>query len=142
VEKVALPDLKAAIRVFVDRHRTVYVADFGYHQIVKIAEGEAKGSMVAGGSEGSGDGQLRGPTGVLVDKSGSVYVTDCYNHRVMCWPPGAISGTLIAGGHGNGFQPDQLNRPQDLAFDLDENLYVLDTDNYRVQKFVINKSLI
>ncbi|CAF4019187.1 unnamed protein product, partial [Rotaria sp. Silwood1] len=79
--------LNLASRVFVDRQRTVYVADEGYHLIMKIAEGEDVGTIVAGGSTGGGDHQLRAPTSVLVDKFGNVYVTDNANHRVMCWPP-------------------------------------------------------
>ncbi|CAF3807068.1 unnamed protein product [Rotaria sp. Silwood1] len=139
---VVLTGLNAADKMFVDRHRTVYVADQGYHQIMKIAEGETQGSIVAGGSKDLGDGQLSGPTSVLVDKSGNVYVTDTFNHRVMCWSPGAQSGTLIVGGRGIGSRSDQLHVPHDLAFDLDENLYVLDKNNRRVQKFVIDKNLV
>ncbi len=141
-EKVILRELGTPDRVFVDRHRTVYVADRSYHQIMKIAEVENQGSVVAGGSQGRGDGQLHSPTSVLVDKSGNVYVTDSYDQRVMCWSPGANAGTLIVGGRGIGSRFDQLYDPHDLAFDLDENLYVLDTRNHRVQKFVINKNLV
>ncbi len=133
--QVILSNLGGGDRMFVDQYRTVYVADQGNDQIIKKAENETQGSVVAGGSHGSGANQLNRPTSVLVDKLGNVYVTDSVNHRVMCWPPGAKSGTLIVGGNGAGSRFDQLNRPHDLAFDREENLYVLDRENQRVQKF-------
>jgi DNA-binding beta-propeller fold protein YncE len=58
----------------------------------------------------------------------------------MRWPKGAITGSLIVGGHGVGSASDQLNYPSDLSFDRYGNLYVTDTLNNRVQKFIVDKS--
>ena len=39
------------------------------------------------------------------------------------------------GGNGEEGQPNQFNSPCDLSFDRENNLYVLDFGNQRVQKF-------
>jgi serine/threonine-protein kinase len=140
--QVILSNLGLAVRVFVDQYRTVYVADQRTDRVIRKAETDIQGSVVAGGSPGNDTNQLNCPNSVLVDKSGNVYVSDAKNNRIMCWSPGAKSGTLIVGGKGAGSESDQLNAPYDLAFDQEENLYVLDRENQRVQKFVIDKNLV
>ncbi len=62
------------------------------------------------------------------------------NNRIKRWLPGANSDIVIAGGSSQGYQSDQLALPTDIAFDIDGNLYVADSGNQRVQKFVIDKS--
>jgi hypothetical protein len=47
-------------------------------------------------------------------------------------------GTIVAGGNGCGKQANQLNCPVGLSFDGERNLYVVDHENHRVQKFVID----
>jgi hypothetical protein len=64
-------------------------------------------------------------------------VADYANHRIMRWPKGATQGTVIIGGNGRGAQSNQLNEPVDLSFDRHGNLYVVDFENHRVQKFNI-----
>jgi hypothetical protein len=58
----------------------------------------------------------------------------------MCWPKGATQGSIVVGGNGQGGKGNQLNRPWDLAFDRQNNLYVVDYSNHRVQKFNIDRS--
>jgi hypothetical protein len=58
----------------------------------------------------------------------------------MRWFKDSRAGTVIIGGRGSGNQSYQLARPKDLSFDRHGNLYVADTDNYRVQMFIIDKS--
>lgn len=53
----------------------------------------------------------------------------------MKWVPGATSGTLIAGGQGPGSNATQLNMPREVCVDRNENLYVADGGNYRIQYF-------
>ncbi|CAF4119142.1 unnamed protein product [Rotaria sp. Silwood2] len=127
--------------LFVDRNLALYVADKGNHRVIKVDDGTTQISIVAGGSQSDGADQLGYPDSVIVDELGTVYVTDTDHDRIVRWPRGATSGSVIAGGHGEGSQSDQLSSPTDLAFDLDGNLYVVDSKNFRVQKFAIAKNL-
>ena len=42
----------------------------------------------------------------------------------------------LAGGKGKGFDLDQFNYPTGIAYDQDENLYVSDMHNHRIQKWI------
>ncbi len=42
----------------------------------------------------------------------------------------------LAGGKGKGFNLDQFNYPTGIAYDQDENLYVSDMHNHRIQKWI------
>ena len=57
----------------------------------------------------------------------------------MCWLKGTKEGRIINGGNENGEQSNQLNYPVGISFDREDNLYVVDCDNHRVQKFEIDK---
>jgi len=62
---------------------TVYVADTRNHRIQRFsASGEFLGKW---GSEGSGDGQFVGFSGVAVAPNGTVYVADYWNDRVQAF---------------------------------------------------------
>lgn len=54
----------------------------------------------------------------------AVFVKDTFTVRTM------------AGGKGRGFDLDQFNYPTGIAFDQDENLYVSDMHNHRIQKWI------
>lgn len=66
---------------------------------------------------------------------GKLYVADQWNHRVMCWLKGAKRGEVIVGGDGEGSQNNQLSRPASISIDNQGNLYVVDRDNHRIQRF-------
>jgi DNA-binding beta-propeller fold protein YncE len=53
----------------------------------------------------------------------------------MRWLKGATKGTVAVGGNGQGGQANQFYRPYSLSFDRQNNLYVADLGNHRVQKF-------
>ena len=42
----------------------------------------------------------------------------------------------LAGGKGKGFEMNQFNYPTGIAYDKDENLYVSDMNNHRIQKWM------
>ena len=78
--------------------------------------------------------------GVLVNDLGDVYVADWGNHRIMCWSSGSAEGRVIVGGNGEGKQSNQFNNPRGLSFDRNNNLYVVDRMNNRIQFFSVDKS--
>jgi hypothetical protein len=53
---------------------------------------------------------------------------------------GAQEGKIVVGGNGKGEQPNQLNWSVDLSFDRQNNLYVVDNYNHRVQRFDVNSN--
>jgi sugar lactone lactonase YvrE len=134
-------------------NQSVYVSDSWNDRVVRWEKGAKKGVIVAGGhGKGRNRDQLDYPAGVLVDQLGTVYVADHYNYRVMRWR-NSKCGEVIAGGFFSenyprkmrgpflsGDRPNQLNGPEGLAFDQNGNLYVVDSNNYRIQRFRIQTS--
>ncbi len=66
---------------------------------------------------------------------GNIYVADSHNNRIVCWPKGSKEGRIVVGGNGCGEQPNQFDGFRGLSFDRQGNLYVVDLDNNRVQRF-------
>jgi hypothetical protein len=53
----------------------------------------------------------------------------------MRWREGDAEGEILVGGNRQGKEANQLNFPTDLSFDNQRNLYVVDCDNHRIQKY-------
>lgn len=135
-----LKQLNHPTYIFVGPDDDVYVSDSGNNRVVKWSKGASAGVLVAGGKgRGRGKKQLDYPTGLIVDQSGTIYVADHRNHRVMRWRKNASRGEVIAGNkYLPGDAPDQLNGPEGLKFDLDGNLFIVDSNNNRIQRFDID----
>ncbi|CAF3237730.1 unnamed protein product [Rotaria sp. Silwood2] len=123
--------------VFVDREHSVYVSDSGNHRVMKWKQEAKQGIIVAGGQGGDSLTELCCPRGIVVDQLETVYVADELNNRIMRWPKGAKQGSIVIGGNGKGSNSNQLNYPIGLSFDRHGNLYVVDSDNSRIQRFDI-----
>lgn len=67
-------------------------------------------------------------------------MADGGNYRIMRWPQGTSHGSIIVGGNGDGQHANQISSPKGLSFDHLGNLYVVDNNNNRVQKFSIDHS--
>ena len=59
-------------------------------------------------------------------------MADFYNHRIQKF---SADGTFLVAFGSQGDGPGQLDRPTDLAFDDEGNVFVVDFGNNRVQKF-------
>ncbi|CAM4986578.1 unnamed protein product, partial [Rotaria socialis] len=125
--------------LFVDRQQTVYVSDYYNHRVMKWNKGAKEGIVVAGGQGyGNAPTQLSFPRGIFADTLGTLYVADSSKNRVMRWTQGDKKrGTVIVGGNGIGAGANQFNDPVGLSFDRHGNLYVVDENNTRVQRFSI-----
>ncbi len=69
--------------------------------------------------------------GIAVRQDGTVYVTGLNDVVLVFDPAGNQIGTIGQPGGA----PGQLLQPVDAALDADGNLYVVDTGNYRVEKY-------
>ncbi|CAF1189479.1 unnamed protein product [Didymodactylos carnosus] len=124
--------------IYVDSSAAIYVADTENHRIQKWTQRSSSGTTVAGGNGmGSSLNQLSFPRNVICDTDGTLYIPDTNNHRIMKWTIGASNGSIIAGISGtSGTSETMLNYPNGITFDSDRNLYVADSSNHRVQKFL------
>ena len=123
---------------FEPSRRWIYVADTGNHRVQVFQTTDAPGGpftlVATWGTEGSGEGQFRGPSDIAVNSSeGWVYVTDTGNHRVQRFN---IFGRFFDAWRTEGSGDGQFNEPSGIAFDASQGLvYVTDTGSHRIQRF-------
>ncbi|CAF1403426.1 unnamed protein product [Adineta ricciae] len=88
-----------------------------------------------GGSAGVNANQLKYPLDIALGSSNAIYVADCLNNRVQYWNIGNSSGTTVAGqSNGNaGTNATYLRCPTGLYVDSNDNVYVSDSQNNRIQ---------
>lgn len=126
----------------------LYLAD-GVNNVVRYVDGrDATTRVLAGTGEAgySGDGgwatsaRMNKPLDVAVDRDGNVYVADTFNNVVRRVDRTGLIGT-VAGNGSRGFAGDggpagaaRLASPTGIALDRDGNLYIADSENYRVRK--------
>ncbi len=93
------------------------------------------------GSHGDGDGQFRLPAGIALDsKRERLFVTDEHNHRVSVFDAG--KGEFLGKWGTHGSEGGEMDGPAGIAMDSDDNVYVVDQNNHRVQKFTSDGKLI
>ncbi len=122
----------------------VYVADSnGYIQ--KVDQNGTLSFVAGNGSQGPAvEGNARAtplnhPYGVAADDAGNVYIADTYNHRVERVDP-AGNLTFVAGTGASGPAVEgpplasPLNYPKALSAAPDGTVYVVDQNNYRVER--------
>ena len=111
------------------------MADFGNSRIQRFRSGEKNGTTVAGLGIPR-NLNLGNPSDVVLDASDYLYVVDRRNNRVIQVGQGDYQ--CIAGCFGgNGATSWQLNHPELIRFDSYGNIYIADTDNHRIQKFIL-----
>jgi len=80
---------------------------------------------------------LTRPTHVTFDPMGNMYVADRNNQRIQLFMNGETEGITIAGVTGiTGSNSILLNQPWSIELDNQFNLYVADSSNNRIKKFV------
>jgi DNA-binding beta-propeller fold protein YncE len=79
------------------------------------------------------DGMFRQPTDVAWDSQGNIYITDGYiNSRVAKYDK---DGNWVKSWGSKGTAPGQFNLPHSIAIDRNDNVYVGDRTNHRIQVF-------
>ncbi|MFC1616656.1 carboxypeptidase regulatory-like domain-containing protein [Candidatus Margulisiibacteriota bacterium] len=90
------------------------------------------------GSSGTGNAEFENTYGVGADSAGDIYISDANNNRVQKF---RADGTFVAKwgkNDGNGDSGDgdgEFNYPEGIAVDSEDNIYVIDNSNDRVQVF-------
>ncbi|WP_400190935.1 IPT/TIG domain-containing protein [Hymenobacter sp. B81] len=137
--------------VAVDGNGNVFIADNNNYRVRKVNAATGVITTVAGnGTFGfSGDGgpgasaRISRPEGIAVDGSGNLYIADFGNNciRKVSAATGVITtvagnGTFISGFSGDGGPATsaQLDAPEGVAVDASGNLYIVDSNNYRIRK--------
>lgn len=119
---------------------SLLIANYGANNIVRWKIGASNWTLVVGSPQGiigNNSASLNGPWDVVLDPMGNLYVADRYNSRIQFYIAGQINGTTIAGTTGiTGANATLFNTPLSIALDSQLNLYVADSWNHRIQKFL------
>jgi len=127
--------------IVLDKIGNVFVTEVNNHKIRKISpSGEV--TTLAGGELGFADGngvaaQFARPHGLAIDHDNNLYVADTDNNRIRKISPFGVVSTLAGSEEGfeDGAVKDaKFNRPMDIVFDQDHNLYVAEFGNNCIRK--------
>ncbi len=120
--------------VAVDSQGYVYVSDFNNNRIHKF---DSKGKFVMmWGIQGRQDGQFSNPAGLAVDSKDRLYVCDLGNDRVQRFVFPEPDKAEFDGKWGeSGDEPGQFDHPYAVCVDENDDFYVADFGNHRVQCF-------
>ncbi|CAF1208775.1 unnamed protein product [Adineta ricciae] len=119
---------------------SLIIVNFNLNNVVRWKIGDSRWNLITGsanGTMGSTSTLLSSPIGMTVDPMGNIYVADFNNHRIQFFLSSEANGTTIAGvSTVSGSDTTHLTTPYGVALDNQLNLYVADTGNHRIQKFI------
>jgi sugar lactone lactonase YvrE len=145
--------LSGPYAVTFDHSGNLWVADTGDNRVLEFKAPFSSGesASVAIGqptllstSANTTQSTLAGPEGLAFDTHGNLWVSDTGNSRIMEFVPPFSTGmnaTVVIGQEsyffsGLGTDQSSLNYPEGLAAGANGNIWVADTENYRVLLFV------
>jgi RHS repeat-associated protein len=127
-------------KVFEEEDTLLYVADSGNNRVQEVLITESgKVSYHEIGSAGSGNGQLSNPQGVAVKNQGvaelQIYVADAGNNRIeeFNYSERKFVASYASTGEGAAQLKDPVGITTEEPFEKTGNLYVVDSENGRVQ---------
>ena len=136
----------------VDSSGNIYIADYDNNKIRKLdtagnlttVAGPSQGSRSSGTTNGSsGDlstARFKKPSGIVIDTSGNLIITDTDNHCIRKIDLGTNTASTFSGLCGSSGNADgvtgaaRFKKPQGLAIDASDNVYIADTSNRKVRK--------
>ncbi|CAF4543732.1 unnamed protein product [Rotaria sp. Silwood1] len=124
----------------IDANKTLYVCDHHNNRIQKWLSSATNGSTVAGASAATGASAIGDPEYLAMDKDGYLYVTGHVYDTVLRISPISFVATVVAGTTSSGTGNNQLDTPTDMVLDDNLNLYVVDSNNKRVMKWIPNST--
>lgn len=135
------PDHKAGkpTGLSIDHEGRVLVADTHYYQLLVYSP---RGEMLKqiGGTFGNRPGEFGLVTDAVQDSQGNLYISEYgeYDRIQKFAPDGQF--LLQFGGHGS--EPGQFVRPQNMAIDEADRIWVADACNHRIQVFDVAGKLL
>lgn len=106
----------------------LWVLDSNKAQVVRLDP--SGNTLFAFGTPGSENGQFRDATDIAVSSTGVIYVADAGNHRVQSFgDDGTFRGSIEHGASG------KLKKPEVIAVDPQNHLYILDTERTTVTAY-------
>jgi uncharacterized protein (TIGR03437 family) len=136
-----------------DAAGNLYIADTLNNRIRKVNFNANTIVTVAGtGNSGySGDGfpaingELNSPRGIAFDSAGNLYIADSGNHRIRMVSATTKNITTVVGNGNLGYNGDnipaisaELNYPLGVALDAAGNIYIADSQNFRIRMVTNN----
>ena len=119
---------------------SLVIANSGAQKIVRYVLGSSFWILIAGdisGAAGATPAQFNAPLEAIFDPMDNLYVADRNNNRIQFFYTGQLNGTTIAGMPGVfAANATTLAAPHSLRLDSQLNLYVADSNNHRIQKFL------
>ena len=119
---------------------SLIIVNYEAHNVVKYPLGGTSWTLLAGstsGSPGNTSTTFHNPIDVTVDPMGNMYVAERGNNRVQFFYIGQSVGSTIAGITGViGSNATTFNFVSSVCLDSQLNLYVADSNNHRIQKFL------
>jgi uncharacterized protein (TIGR03437 family) len=139
-------DLNKPAGIAIDGGGALVIADTGNHRVRRVVNGTMTTIAGTGRAGFCGDGAraadacLNSPMDVKADALGSIYIADTGNHRVRrIDTAGLITTVAGTGDPGRGAdavpaETSALNFPSALAVDANNDLYIVDWQNYLIRK--------
>jgi sugar lactone lactonase YvrE len=112
----------------------LFVPDTHYYRVlVYEPDGTPVEGATLGGTRGSAPGEFSWVTDVAEDSKGNIYVSEYgENDRIQKFSP---EGKFLLQWGGHGEDLGQFRRPQSIAIDGEDHVWVADSCNHRVQVF-------
>ncbi|CAF0898248.1 unnamed protein product [Adineta steineri] len=126
----------------------MYVADRSCERVIRFLTNSTSGTdgvIIAGRHIADNtNNALNGPYSIryLSSINNDLLIVNWDGHSVIRWAIGATSGTFVAGLPGISCSSSIcLSKPTDVRIDADQNMYVADELNHRVQMFCKNSDV-
>jgi DNA-binding beta-propeller fold protein YncE len=118
----------------IDQEGNLLVADTHYFRmLVYTPEGRLLPERTIGGTPGHGPRQFGLVTDAVQDSQGNYYIAEYGQYdRIQKFTAG---GDYLCEWGGHGSEPGQFVRPQNLAIDRNDHVWVADACNHRIQVF-------
>ncbi len=121
----------------VDSTGNIFIADEWDDKIhILDSNGNITGNW---GGSGTGDGQFDSPQGIAINSADEIFVVDSFNNRIQKFNNNG--GYLMqwgSEGDGEGTFGGQFFIPRGIAINANDDIYIADTGNNRIQKYTSN----